>query len=129
MKKLLIFLHVFVGIGALFGGGGAILNPVNPMGITIDVLKNSPFNSFLIPGIILFVVIGLGNLFAAAVLYKNYDCSLYISHFMGIVLTGWIVVQCVMMRAINLLHIIYFIIGGIEILLSLRLIMNKRRNY
>lgn len=54
MKKLLIFLHVFVGMGALFGGGGAILNP---------------------------------------------------------------------------LHIIYFIIGGIEILLSLRLIMNKRRNY
>ena len=67
MKKLLIFLHAFVGIGALFGGGGAVLNPNNPMGISVDVLKNSPFSNFLIPGIILLVVIGFGNLFAAAV--------------------------------------------------------------
>jgi hypothetical protein len=129
MKKLLVFLHFFVGIGALFGGGGAILNPINPMGISIDVLENSPFSSFLIPGIILFLVIGLGNLFAGAVLYKNYDYSLYISHFMGIVLAGWIVVQCVMMRAINPLHIIYFTIGGSEMIISLRLIMNERRLY
>lgn len=129
MKKLLIFLHVFVGIGALFGGGGAILNPVNPMGITIDVLKNSPFSSFLIPGIILFVIIGLGNLFAAGFLYKNYDYSFYVSHFMGLVLAGWIVIQCVMMRAINPLHIIYFTIGGIEMIISLRLIMNKKNVY
>ncbi|MFP4021450.1 MAG: hypothetical protein ACLFUK_07580 [Halanaerobium sp.] len=129
MKKLLIFLHAFVGIGALFGGGGAILNPVDPMGITVDALKNSPFSNFLIPGIILLVVIGFGNIFAAAVLYYEYKYSLYISHLMGLALVGWIAVQCVMMRAINFLHIIYFIIGGIETLLSLRLIMRKRIKY
>jgi hypothetical protein len=129
MKKLLIFLHIFVGIGALFGGGGAILNPVNPMGISIDVLQNSPFNSFLVPGLILFVVIGLGNIFAGVILYKDYNYSLYISHFMGLVLAGWIVVQCVMMRIINPLHIIYFIIGGIEMIISLRLIVRARRLY
>ncbi len=129
MKKLLIFLHVFVGIGALFGGGGAILNPINPMGITIDALKNSPFSNFLIPGIILFVVVGLGNIFAAAVLCFKYEYSLYISHFMGLALVGWIVVQCIMMWNINILHIVYFIIGGIEMLLSLRLIIRKRVKY
>lgn len=129
MKKLLIFLHAFVGIGALFGGSGAILNPDAPMGITVDVLKNSPFSNFLIPGIILLIVIGFGNIFAAAVLHLDYQYSIYISHLMGLALVGWIVVQCVMMRAINPLHIIYFIIGGIEILLSLRLIMNKRKYY
>ncbi|TDO73040.1 hypothetical protein DFR79_1405 [Halanaerobium saccharolyticum] len=64
MKKLLIFLHLFVGIGALFGGGGAIINPLDPMGISVDVL-----------------------------------------------------------------HTIYFMIGGIEILLSLRLIGNRRNIY
>jgi hypothetical protein len=126
MKKLLSFLHAFVGIGALFGGGGAVLNPNAPMGISVDVLKNSPFSNFLIPGIILLVVIGFGNLFAAAVLYYEYKYNLYISHLMGIVLVGWIVVQCVMMRAINPLHIIYFTIGGIEMIISLRLITEKR---
>ena len=128
MKRILIFLHVFVGIGALFGGSGAILNPVDPMGITVDVLKNSPFSSFLIPGIILLVAIGFGNIFAAVVLYYEYKYSLYISHLMGLVLVGWIVVQCIMMRNINILHVVYFIIGGIEMLLSLRL-MKKRNIY
>ena len=126
MKKLLIFLHAFVGIGALFGGGGAVLNPNAPMGISVDVLKNSPFNNFLIPGIILLVAIGFGNIFAAVVLYYEYKYSLYISHLMGLVLVGWIVVQCIMMRNINILHVLYFIIGGIEMLLSLRLM--KKRN-
>jgi len=126
MKKLLTFFHFFVGIGALFGGGGAILNPLSPMGISVDVLENSPFNSFLVPGIILFVIIGLGNIFAAVILFKNYDYSFYISHFMGLVLAGWIVVQCVMMRTINFLHIIYFIIGGVEMLISLRLIISEK---
>ena len=130
MKKLLIFLHAFVGIGALFGGGGAVLNPNNPMGISVDVLKNSPFSNFLIPGIILLMVIGFGNLFAAAVLYYEYKYNMYISHLMGLTLVGWIVVQCIMMRNINILHVVYFIIGGIEMLLSLRLIiMNKKKVY
>ena len=129
MKKLLIFLHAFVGIGALFGGGGAVLNPNSPMGISVNVLKNSPFSNFLIPGIILLVLIGFGNIFTAIFLYFNYKYSLYTSHLMGIVLVGWIVVQCIMMRDINILHIIYFIIGGIEMLLSLRLMMNKRNIY
>lgn len=129
MKKLLIFLHAFVGIGALFGGGGAILNPVDPMGISADVLKNSPFSNFLIPGIILLLVIGFGNIFAAAVLYFKYEYSLYISHFMGLALVGWIVVQCIMMKTINILHTIYFFIGAVETVLSLKIIMNQRRVY
>ncbi|MFW5979704.1 MAG: hypothetical protein ACOCQZ_03185, partial [Halanaerobium sp.] len=129
MKKLLIFLHIFVGIGALFEGVRAVLNPIKPVGITVGLLKNYPLINFLIPGIILFVVIGLGNIFAAAVLYKDYDYSFYVSHFMGLMLVGWIVVQSVMMRIINLLDIIYFIIGGVEMLISLRLIMNKRSLY
>lgn len=127
MKKLLIFLHAFVGIGALFGGSGAILNPDAPMGITVDVLKNSPFSNFLIPGIILLVVIGFGNIFAAVVLYFNYEYSLYISHLMGLALVVWIVVQCIMMMAIDILHIIYLIIGVLEMVLSLKLILNKRK--
>jgi hypothetical protein len=45
---------------------------------------------------------------------------------MGLVLAGWIVVQCVMMRTINFLHIIYFIIGGVEMLISLRLIISEK---
>jgi vacuolar-type H+-ATPase subunit I/STV1 len=129
MNKLLILLHFFVGIGALYGGGVAVLNPVNPMGISVDVLQNSPFSSFLIPGIILFLVVGVGNIFAAAVLIKRFKYSLYISHFMGLALVGWIVVQCIMMRTINILHTIYFAIGAVETVLSLNLILKQKKNH
>ncbi len=129
MKKLLIFLHAFVGIGALFGGAGAVLNPNNPMGISVDVLKNSPFNNFLIPGIFLLIVIGFGNLITAVFLYYEYKYNLYLSHLMGLALVGWIVIQCIIMRTINILHIIYFFIGAVETVLSLKIIMNKRITY
>jgi hypothetical protein len=99
------------------------------LGISVDVLQNSPFNSFLIPGIILFLVVGLGNILAAAVLFKKIAHSLYISHFMGLVLVGWIVVQCIMMRTINILHIIYFAIGALITVLSLNLLLKQNKNY
>ena len=62
---LLFVIHVFVGIGAMMGGMAAITNPWQPLGIQVEALKNSPFSSFLIPGIILFIIIGLGNLISA----------------------------------------------------------------
>lgn len=55
--RMLFVLHGFVGIGALAGGLATIINPNEPLGVTVDALKNSPFNNFLIPGIILFTVI------------------------------------------------------------------------
>ncbi|MFT5874053.1 MAG: hypothetical protein ACI8WT_003013 [Clostridium sp.] len=68
MKKvyrLLFALHLFVGIGAIFGGLAAITNSNQPLGISVEVLKNSPFSNYLIPGIILFTIIGLGNVISA----------------------------------------------------------------
>jgi len=65
VDRLLFLLHLFVGIGALFGGLAAIVNPQTPLGMPAEPLKNSPFSSYLIPGIILFTVIGLGNIFSA----------------------------------------------------------------
>ncbi len=48
---------------------------------------------------------------------------------MGMALVGWIVVQCVMMRTINILHMIYFAIGALVTVLSLNLILKQNRNY
>jgi hypothetical protein len=66
---------------------------------------------------------------AAAVLFKKIAHSLYISHFMGLALVGWIVVQCIMMRTINILHIIYFAIGALITVLSLNLLLKQNKNY
>ncbi|MDD3614027.1 MAG: hypothetical protein WAP98_04900 [Caldicoprobacterales bacterium] len=118
VRRLLLFFHSFVGIGALAGGLAAITDPYEPMGVTVDALKLSPFNSFLIPGIILFTVIGLGNIIAAITLWKNFKYQGYMSSVFSWALVIWIVVQCIMLQDIVALHIIYFVIGLVEAFLS-----------
>jgi len=126
MKKiyyLLFALHIFVGLGALYGGLAGIINPQNPLGIPVEVLKYSPFNNFLIPAIILLVVIGLGNIFSAYMFRFKSRYQGYISAIFGCALVIWIVVQCIMMQAVAFLHVLYFIIGFIQVALSTLLLM------
>jgi len=48
-ERILFALHLFVGIGAI-GGGLAVLNPDEPLGMPVEALKNAPFSNYLIPG-------------------------------------------------------------------------------
>ncbi|QUI24598.1 hypothetical protein HZI73_20830 [Vallitalea pronyensis] len=123
--RILIGLHLFVGIGAMAGGLGAILSPNNPMGMTTEALKSSPFTNFLIPGIFLFVVIGMGNVLSAIALYR-FKYGSYVSNVMSWILVLWIIVQCIMLDAINILHVIYFVIGIIEAILAFVILYNQR---
>jgi hypothetical protein len=129
MKKIygLIFaLHAFVGIGAMAGGLGTILNPEAPMGAPVEMLENSPFSNFLIPGIILFTIIGLGNVISAiAILFKSRFQG-YISSVFSWALVIWIVVQCIMIRSIVFLHVLFFIIGLVEVVLSMIILFKQQ---
>lgn len=124
--RLLFILHAFVGVGALGGGLMAILNPQGPEGMPADALKNSPFTNFLIPGIILFTVIGIGNLFSAAIVYYKPKFHGYISSIFGWALVIWIIVQCIMLRAVVSLHVIFFIIGLVQAALAMTILFKQR---
>ena len=124
--KFLFILHIFVGLGAIGGGFMAILNPQSPGGMPIDSLKNSPFTNFLIPGVILFTVIGLGNIFSALLMKIKSRYKSYISVTFSFALVIWIIVQCIMLRVIVHLHIIFFIIALIQVGLSI-IIMFKEK--
>lgn len=127
MRIIIIVIHFLVGIGAVGGGIPAVLNPNNPLGAPIDALKNSPFNNYLIPGIILLTVIGIGNLFAAVMALIRIRPYPYISGFSGAALVGWIVVQCIMLQAVAILHVIFFSIGVVLGLLSLYIIYAQKQ--
>ncbi len=129
MKKIrvsLIVLQGFVGIGALAGGMAAITNPNNPMGVTVEALENSPFSNFLIPGIILFAIIGVGNIVSAIALGLDFRYQGYVSSIFSWALVIWIVVQCIMLNEIVPLHIIFFIIGLVEAVLSATILFSQR---
>jgi hypothetical protein len=124
--RLLCALQVFVGIGAVPGGLAAILNPQNPLGVPVESLRHSPFSDYLIPGIILFVVIGLGNLGSALFFLRRSRYQGYVSSVFGWALVIWIVVQCIMLQSVGYLHVIYLIIGLLETALAMALIWEQQ---
>jgi hypothetical protein len=124
--QLLFGLHIFVGIGAMMGGLAAITNPDQPFGIPIEILKNSPFSNFLIPGIILFTIIGLGNVVSAYIFHFNSKIQGYISSIFSWALVIWIIVQCIMLNTVEFLHILFFTIGLIQAGLSMIILFEQR---
>ena len=129
MKKLYVIipaLHWFVGVGAFAGGLAAVLNPESPLGMSTNNLKTGPFTNFLIPGLFLMIVIGLFNIIEGFLVVKKIKYHEVMSGGLGAVLIGWIVIQCIILRTINPLHIIYFIIGLIQGILAIFLIYKNR---
>jgi len=115
----IIILHAFVGIGGLFGGIGIIIDPSGDgYGVSVDLLKNSPFNDFFIPGLFLFFIIGIGDIIVSIFAYQKHKYLAYLSGLMGGVLMTWIVIQCIMIETVAALHVIFFLLGLIEVLLA-----------
>lgn len=106
LKILASFLLLFNSIGALYGGWHLINHPDgSSLKISLDLLEHTPFSNFLIPGIILFSVNGVFS-FSVFILillnFRRYPLFVYVQ---GILLAGWIVIQCILLREINFLHI------------------------
>ncbi len=125
MKGLIVVrlqkrLHYFVGVGAVFGGLGAVLNPMDPMGIGTEALKKGPFESFLLPGLFLLFFLGMGNLLAGWTMRYRWWYSGYISGTLAVAMILWIVIQCYILQVVSPLHVIFFAIGVTQGLLALR---------
>lgn len=121
-NKGIAFLHFFIGVGALFGGLAAMLQPNGPLGISTDVLEGSPFENFLIPGLILFGFIGLGNVLSGMIVWRGSKLTGVISGFFGCGLMIWIFVQCWIMGDVVALHVLYFVLGMIQAGFGMRLL-------
>lgn len=124
--RVLFALHVFVGIGAVGGGLVPIINPQTPLGMPVDVLKNSAFSNYLIPGIILFTIIGLGNIFSAIMFRFKSRLQGYISSIFSWALVIWIIVQCIMINAVAFLHVLFFCIGLVQAAIAMLMLFEEQ---
>ena len=118
-KKLYIglgSLQAFIGIGAVGGGLMLVIDPTgSKLGVPLSLLDGSPFPDFLIPGIFLFIVNGLGNLMGAGFSFKRKSYTQEIAIVFGVILVLWIIIQVAIIRSIGWLHILYFILGLVEL--------------
>lgn len=118
MEKFLRILSIasllLTALNALIAGLLFMIDPSgSKMGMTVDYLRFSPFRSFLIPGLVLFSVNGILSLLTAFSIIKHQANAPVLIIIQGILLGGWILIQIIMVRDINPLHIIMFIIGVI----------------
>lgn len=112
LKYIAMLLLVLNVIGAFIGGIPMILYPDGSAnGISLSYLQHSPFDSYLIPGVILVVCNGVLSLLVCIGLFFNLRHHAWGVAGQGIILCGWIVIQMIMLREVNFLHIAFGSIG------------------
>ncbi|WP_336780410.1 hypothetical protein [Paenibacillus illinoisensis] len=122
LSWVLIILHGFLGIGAIVGGGGLIIDSSGSLlQMPNSLLEHSPFGNFLIPGIILLLVLGIMPIVIAISLitYSHWEIgeklNLYLdrywgwtfSLYTGFALHIWILVQVYWIQNVSVIHLIY----------------------
>jgi hypothetical protein len=111
-------LQVFIGIGAVAGGLGLTIDPSGAsLRIPLEVLEETPFTTFLVPGIVLFVVNGLGSLVGAAGSFTRHRYAGEAAMALGTFLVAWIVIQVYWM-GLHWLHGLYLGLGALELVLG-----------
>ncbi len=86
-------------------------DPLCPLGAPPSLLDGSVFTSYFLPGLFLFTVLGLGSLLCAFFLYKYQILGLLSSFLLGSLLALWIIIQCIIIRDVVAIHMIFFLIG------------------
>ena len=100
-RKMLIFWTLFIGIGAVAGATGMLVDPTGKsmgMDAMLPFFKVLPFadvlfNDLFFSGIALLIVNGLSNLTAAVLLLKKKKLGVILGGIFGVTLMLWICIQ------------------------------------
>jgi hypothetical protein len=106
----LVVLQVLMGLAAVGGGLDLVLTNGHLMGMPAELLRGSPFWSYLIPGLVLLTV-GVINLVSAAAMLRRHGWSAQASVVVGIMWIGWFVVQVAVVGFLNWQQPVYFAVG------------------
>jgi hypothetical protein len=123
LVKILFACIIFQGISGLFGGSGLIIDPTGEsLNIPLSWLEGSPFTNYLIPGLILFLLLGILPIYIAIGLFGNRFFYWLLSLILGILLLIWIVVEIIIIgyQPNPPLQLVYGILGVLIVALSLQ---------
>ena len=131
---LLLFLLFFQGLSATPSGLMLVLDPTGGrMQMPLDMLRGTPFPNFLIPGLLLSIVLGLGAFFVLACLltrpdwgwaqrlnpFREQHWAWTASAAFGLALMIWITVQVLMIGLGAFIQVFYFGVWLAILLLTL----------
>jgi len=135
MRNLFLFVLGFLALGAIGGGIVLMISPSGELlGLPLSEYKNIPFDSFLIPGIVLLSVIGIipSLLIVALIkqpkskiaerfnLFNDMHWSWTFSIYIAFCLIAWIHIQLIFLQGkVDWLHTFYLFYGILIIIIAL----------
>ena len=121
-KNLFIWLgtlQAFIGLGAVAGGLLLVCDPSGEsLGMPLEVLEETPFTTFLVPGIVLLAVNGLGSFSGAVASFVRHRQAGTAAIALGVFLIAWILAQVYWFAGFHWLHWLYLGLGILELALG-----------
>jgi hypothetical protein len=117
----------FLGLSSIVGAVPMIVDPSGQwMHMPLSLLAHSPFHTFLIPGIVLLLANGVLSLLVLLATARRWPPYPWGVALQGCILTGWIVVEVILLRMAMWAHYLYGAIGLALIVLGLVLARENR---
>ncbi len=109
-----VALQVFTAVMATPVGLAMILDADgSPLGIPHDWIAGSPFGSFLVPGVVLLCMNGVGQLSAAILVWQRHPWAPWVTGFFAVGLMTWIGIQVIVIP-FSALQPALFAVGLVE---------------
>lgn len=116
LDRVIVGLELLLSVGALFGGAVLVAGPDGHLlGMPQSLLASSPFTSFLIPGLLLFVALGLLPLVASVLTMFRSRAAPFVTFAAGAAVVGWITVEMVMLAGFGSLAWAGYLVLGTSI--------------
>lgn len=110
--KIAVSFLVLLGVGALAGGIALVAKPDGSiMRFDLALLAGSPFSDYLVPGLILGGLFGIGSLAVAGMGMRRMLLAPFLAFAIGCGQMIWIVVELAIIREFSFLHPTCFAIG------------------
>ena len=111
MKIIRIALGTILAIIAVNAFGGGYYGMAGAKDIPTEWLEGSPFSSYFIPALFLFVVVGGACLFTSIAVFKQWKMARSGSFISGILMLSWILVQLSIIGYVSWMQPAIFIAG------------------
>ncbi len=131
VKFFRIFAVALLYLNGLTAIGGGMVLIIDPKGsilqLSVSLLSGSPFNNYLIPGIILLVFNGFFSLFTLYFTIKKKPYFPYLIIMQGCILFLWLSTQVIMINYFFApLHITYYLLSLFLIISGFIILKNNK---
>ncbi len=126
----LTLLMLIQAIGGIPAGVAMIADPIDNIGLSVDLLEGTSFGDYLIPGLILAIVLGVFPLIVFFGLLLRYRWSWWLSLAVGGGLIIWIATEVALLGYLPGIGIaLQIVFGGVGIAILVLTLVQPTRRY